>query len=65
MALSRQHLSEPVGRHISCRQPVDDNLLPLDFLPKPVLVDIDVFQLGVELRFLLVDDPHRLRVIAP
>ena len=56
-------LCEAVSGHFSGWQPLNLDAPVLYFLPKPVAVDVDVSELGVELEAVPCEDANSLLVI--
>ena len=54
MLLIGQNLSKAVSRHFGCRNPLYVKLFVLYFLPKPVLMNVDMLKLGVKLWCILL-----------
>jgi hypothetical protein len=48
MTLSRKRLCKAVRGHLGCRYPANKDLTTLDFLTKPVMMNVNVFELSLE-----------------
>ena len=65
MLLAGKHLRHAVSRHLVRGFPLYVEAMLLDLLSNPVLVNINVFELGIEFVLLLCDYPHSLLIVAP
>ena len=63
MALPWQGFGKAVGWHLGCRNPANRDVASLDLLTKPVIMDVDMFQLCSEYRPLLLHDGDSLFII--
>jgi len=62
---SSQRLGQSVSHHISRCAVVDDDVVILNLLPQPMIVNIDMLQLGLVVVCLLFQQPHSLRIVTP